>query len=100
MNIPSLQTILIVTAYWLFAMTSTNGNFSTTSGFGQVGYNTTVTGWSMATTGSGVAPAAGVVDEAMVALTVARLVQEKFGGDSALELQRNFAGYIEQIRSF
>jgi len=37
----------------------TNGNFSTTSGFGQVGYNTTVTGWSMATTGSGVAPAAG-----------------------------------------
>jgi len=47
-----------------------------------------------------VAPAAGVVGEAMVALTVARLVQEKFGGDSALELQRNFAGYIEQIRSF
>jgi len=47
-----------------------------------------------------VAPAAGVVGEAMVALTVARLVQEKFGGDSALELQRNFAGYIEQIRKF
>jgi chorismate synthase len=47
-----------------------------------------------------VAPAAGVVGEAMVALTAARLVQEKFGGDSALELQRNFAGYIEQIRSF
>jgi chorismate synthase len=47
-----------------------------------------------------VAPAAGVVGEAMVALTVARLVHEKFGGDSALELQRNFAGYIEQIRSF
>jgi chorismate synthase len=47
-----------------------------------------------------VAPAAGVVGEAMVALTIARLVQEKFGGDSALELQRNFAGYIEQIRSF
>jgi chorismate synthase len=47
-----------------------------------------------------VAPAAGVVGEAMVALTVARLVQEKFGGDSVLELQRNFQGYIEQIRSF
>jgi chorismate synthase len=47
-----------------------------------------------------VAPAAGVVGEAMVALTIARLIQEKFGGDSALELQRNFAGYIEQIRSF
>jgi len=47
-----------------------------------------------------VAPAAGVVGEAMVALTVACLAQEKFGGDSALELQRNFAGYIEQIRSY
>jgi chorismate synthase len=47
-----------------------------------------------------VVPAAGVVAEAMVALTVARLGQEKFGGDSALELQRNFEGYIEQIRSF
>jgi chorismate synthase len=47
-----------------------------------------------------VVPAAGVVGEAMVALTVARLDQEKFGGDSVLELQRNFAGYIEQIRSY
>jgi chorismate synthase len=47
-----------------------------------------------------VVPAAGVVGEAMVALTIARLVQEKFGGDSALELRRNFDGYIEQIRRF
>jgi chorismate synthase len=47
-----------------------------------------------------VVPAAGVVGEAMVALTIARLAQEKFGGDSALELQRNFAGYIEQIRAY
>jgi chorismate synthase len=47
-----------------------------------------------------VVPAAGVVAEAMVALTIARLAQEKFGGDSALELQRNFRGYIEQIRSY
>ena len=47
-----------------------------------------------------VVPAAGVVAEAMVALTVARLAQEKFGGDSAVELQRNFAGYIEQIRGY
>ena len=47
-----------------------------------------------------VVPAAGVVAEAMVALTVARLALEKFGGDSALELQRNYAGYIEQIRSY
>ena len=47
-----------------------------------------------------VVPAAGVVGEAMVALTLARLAQEKFGGDSALELRRNFDGYIEQIRRF
>jgi chorismate synthase len=47
-----------------------------------------------------VVPAAGVIAEAMVALTVARVAQEKFGGDSALELRRNFDGYIEQIRRF
>jgi chorismate synthase len=47
-----------------------------------------------------VVPAAGVVAEAMVALTIARLAQEKFGADSALELRRNFDGYIEQIRRF
>jgi chorismate synthase len=47
-----------------------------------------------------VVPAAGVVGEAMVALTVAHLAQEKFGGDSTLEMQRNFAGYIEQLRSY
>ena len=47
-----------------------------------------------------VVPAAGVVGEAMVALTIARLAQEKFGGDSALEMRRNFDGYIEQIRSY
>ena len=47
-----------------------------------------------------VMPAAGVVGEAMVALTVAKSVLEKFGGDSALELQRNFNGYIQQIREF
>ena len=47
-----------------------------------------------------VVPAAGVAAEAMVALTVAGLAQEKFGGDSALEMRRNFDGYIEQIRSY
>ena len=47
-----------------------------------------------------VVPAAGVVGEAMVALTLARVAQEKFGGDSLLELHRNFAGYIEQIRRY
>ncbi len=47
-----------------------------------------------------VVPAAGVIGEAMVALTIARLAQEKFGGDSAQEMRRNFDGYIEQIRSY
>ena len=47
-----------------------------------------------------VVPAAGVIGEAMVARTIARLAQEKFGGDSALELQRNFLGYIQQMRSY
>jgi chorismate synthase len=47
-----------------------------------------------------VVPAAGVAGEAMVALTVARLVVEKFGGDSLRELERNYKGYCEQIRAF
>jgi len=47
-----------------------------------------------------VVPAAGVAAEAMVALTIATLAQQKFGGDSALEMRRNFDGYIEQIRSY
>jgi chorismate synthase len=47
-----------------------------------------------------VVPAAGVAAEAMVALTMANVAQQKFGGDSVLEMQRNFAGYIEQIRAF
>lgn len=47
-----------------------------------------------------VVPAAGVAGEAMVALTLARLVLEKFGGDSLRELKRNFDGYREQIRAY
>jgi chorismate synthase len=47
-----------------------------------------------------VVPAAGVAAEAMVALVLANLAREKFGGDSLQELKRNFDGYIEQIRSF
>jgi chorismate synthase len=47
-----------------------------------------------------VVPAAGVAAEAMVALTVARCVVEKFGGDSLRELERNFKGYCDPIRSF
>jgi len=47
-----------------------------------------------------VVPAAGVAGEAMVALTLAKMVLEKFGGDSLGELQRNFDGYREQIKRF
>ena len=47
-----------------------------------------------------VVPAAVVAAEAMVALCVARLLLEKFGGDSLRELKRNYDGYCEQIRAF
>jgi chorismate synthase len=47
-----------------------------------------------------VVPAAGVAAEAMVALAVAKLALEKFGGDSAGELRRNYDGYLAQIRRF
>ena len=47
-----------------------------------------------------VVPAAGVAGEAMVALTLARSVLEKFGGDSLRELKQNFKNYSEQIRAF
>ncbi len=44
-----------------------------------------------------VVPAAGVVAEAMVMLTVASFVVEKFGGDSLAETQDNLARYHERI---
>ncbi|AXC11497.1 Chorismate synthase [Acidisarcina polymorpha] len=47
-----------------------------------------------------VVPAAGVAAESMVALAIAKLALEKFGGDSAGELRRNYDGYLEQIRRF
>ena len=42
-------------------------------------------------------PAAGVVAEAMVALTLANAVLEKFGGDSIGETRRNLDGYLAAI---
>jgi chorismate synthase len=47
-----------------------------------------------------VVPAAGVGAEAMVALTLAKCALEKFGGDSMLELKRNFDGYMQQLKNF
>ena len=41
--------------------------------------------------------AAAVVGEAMLAIVLADAVLEKFGGDSMLELKRNFAGYLAQL---
>jgi len=45
-------------------------------------------------------PAAGVIGEAMVAITLARAMREKFGGDSIREMKRNFEGYQKQIREY
>jgi chorismate synthase len=47
-----------------------------------------------------VVPAAGIAAEAMVALAMARLALEKFGGDSLRELKRNHEGYVEQVRRY
>jgi chorismate synthase len=45
-------------------------------------------------------PAAGVIGEAMVALTLAEAMREKFGGDSLAEMRRNFDAYREQLRAY
>jgi chorismate synthase len=47
-----------------------------------------------------VVPAAGVAAEAMVAIALAGCALEKFGGDSVLEMKRNYQGYCEQLRNF
>jgi chorismate synthase len=36
----------------------------------------------------------------MVALTLARVALEKFGGDSAVELERNYKSYCKQIAEY
>lgn len=43
-------------------------------------------------------PAAGIVAEAMVALTVANSILDKFGGDSVAETKRNVDGYLANLR--
>jgi len=45
-------------------------------------------------------PAAGVIGEAMVALTLASAARDKFGGDSLAEMRRNFDAYREQLREY
>jgi chorismate synthase len=43
-------------------------------------------------------PAAGIVAEAMVALVLADVVLEKFGGDSVAETARNAAAYLAHLQ--
>jgi chorismate synthase len=45
-------------------------------------------------------PAAGVIGEAMVALTLAEAMREKFGGDHVEEMRRNFEAYREQVSDY
>jgi chorismate synthase len=47
-----------------------------------------------------VVPAAGVIGEAMVALVLADAFLQKFGGDSLVEMKRNFDHYARQIDEF
>jgi chorismate synthase len=42
-------------------------------------------------------PAAGVVAEAMVALVLAEVALEKFGGDSLAETRHNYEGYVARL---
>ncbi len=45
-------------------------------------------------------PACGVVCEAMLAITLAAAMREKFGGDSLAEMRRNCDAYLAQIASW
>lgn len=45
-------------------------------------------------------PAAAVIAESVVAFVLAQAFLEKFGGDSLLEIRRNYEGYMEQVRRF
>ena len=45
-------------------------------------------------------PACGVVCEAMLAITLADAMREKFGGDSLGEMRRNYDAYLEQLSRF
>jgi len=45
-------------------------------------------------------PAAAVIAEAVVAFVLADSFLEKFGGDSRTEIERNWRGYLEQVRGY
>ena len=41
-----------------------------------------------------------MIGEAMVAITIAQVFLEKFGGDSLEEVRRNHDGYLDQVHHF
>lgn len=43
-------------------------------------------------------PAASVVGEAMVAIELCKAMQEKFSGDSLLEMKKNYQSYLEYVK--
>jgi len=45
-------------------------------------------------------PAAAVIAEAAVAFEIVNAFLEKFGGDSFAEIERNYSGYLQQIRDY
>jgi chorismate synthase len=45
-------------------------------------------------------PAAAVVAEAVVAFEIANAFLEKFGGDSLVEIRRNYESYLDYVRAF
>jgi chorismate synthase len=45
-------------------------------------------------------PAAAVIAEAVVAYELTNSFLEKFGGDSLIEIKRNYQSYLEQVRAF
>lgn len=45
-----------------------------------------------------VVPAAAVIAESASAIEIARVMTEKFGGDSLTEMRRNYEGYIRQVK--
>ncbi len=45
-------------------------------------------------------PAAAVIAETVVAFELANCFFEKFGGDSLVEIMRNYRGYLEQVRNY
>ncbi len=47
-----------------------------------------------------VVPAAAVIAENIVALTLADSFLEKFGGDSMAETRRHYEGYLEQVKAY